>query len=95
LSGAAAPERIDVVLHRLCLTKSRNEAKTACDAGAVSLDGRKARPSDDVRAGQRLEVRYPGRTLEVELLEMPGKSTSKKAAKEMYRVLREERTPPL
>ncbi|HEV2149390.1 MAG TPA: S4 domain-containing protein [Longimicrobiaceae bacterium] len=84
--------RLDVLLHRLCLTRSRNEAKTACDAGAVSLNGRKARPADEVVPGARLEVRYPARTLELELEVLPGKSTSKKAAKEMYRVLREERT---
>ena len=85
--------RIDVLLHRLCLTRSRNEAKSACDAGAVSLNGRKARAADAVLPGARLEVRWPARTLEMELLELPGKSVSKKAAKELYRVLREERTP--
>ena len=83
--------RVDVLLHRLCLTRSRSEAKAACEAGAVMLDGRKARPSDTVPVGRRIEIRYPGRTLEMELLEMPGKSVSKKAAKELYRVIREER----
>jgi ribosomal 50S subunit-recycling heat shock protein len=84
--------RMDVLLHRLCLTRSRNEAKTACDAGAVSLNGKKARAADAVLPGARVEVRWPARTLELELLELPGKSVSKKAAKELYRVLREERT---
>ncbi len=83
---------MDVLLHRLCLTRSRNEAKTACDAGAVSLNGKKARAADAVLPGARVEVRWPARTLELELLELPGKSVSKKAAKELYRVLREERT---
>jgi ribosomal 50S subunit-recycling heat shock protein len=84
--------RIDVLLHRLCLTRSRNEAKSACDAGAVSLNGKKARAADAVLPGARVEVRWPARTLEMELLELPGKSVSRKAAKELYRVLREERT---
>ena len=85
--------RIDVLLHRLCLTRSRNEAKSACDAGAVSLNGKKARAADAVLPGARVEVRWPARTLEMELLELPGKSVSRKAARELYRVLREERTP--
>lgn len=85
--------RVDVLLHRLCLTRSRNEAKTACEAGAVSLNGRNARPSDAVLPGARIEVRYPARTLELELVELPGKNVSKKAARDLYRVLREERTP--
>jgi ribosome-associated heat shock protein Hsp15 len=83
--------RLDVLLHRLCLTRSRNEAKTACEAGAVTLNGRKGRPADAVLPGARIEVRYPARTLELELAELPGKSTSKKAAREMYRTLRDER----
>jgi ribosome-associated heat shock protein Hsp15 len=84
------PLRLDLLLHRLCLTRSRSEAKTACEAGAVSLDGRPGRPADAVVPGRRVVVRYPGRTLEVEVLTLPGKSTSKKAAREMYRVVRDE-----
>ena len=89
------PLRLDVLLHRLCLTRSRNEAKTACEAGAVFLDSRPARASDIVSTGLRVEIRYPSRTLEVELKELPVKGTSKKAAREMYRVLREERGPSI
>ncbi|HEX2091582.1 MAG TPA: S4 domain-containing protein, partial [Longimicrobiaceae bacterium] len=69
--------RIDVLLHRLCLTRSRNEAKTACEAGAVTLNGRSARASDGVAPGARIVIRYPARTLEIELGELPGKNTSR------------------
>jgi len=86
-----SPLRIDVLLHRLCLTRSRSEAKAACEAGAVAIDGKPARPSDAVPPGRRIEIRYPSRTLEVELLQTPPKGTSKKAARELYRILREER----
>jgi ribosomal 50S subunit-recycling heat shock protein len=89
--SAAEALRVDVLLHRLCLTRSRSEAKTACEAGAVWLDGRKARASDTMVAGRRIEIRYPSRTLEVELLAVPGKNVSKQAARELYRVLRDER----
>ena len=84
--------RADVLLHRLCLTRSRSEAKAACESGAVKVDGKPARPSDAVPSGKRIEVRYPSRTLELELLATPGKSTSKQKARELYRVLREEKT---
>ncbi len=83
--------RLDRALHRLCLTRSRSEARTACLAGAVTLDGRPARPSDTVAPGSRLALRTPGRLLEVELAELPGKNVSKKSARELYRVLRDER----
>jgi ribosomal 50S subunit-recycling heat shock protein len=87
--------RADVLLHRLCLTRSRSEAKAACEAGAVLLNGRAARASDPVPPGRVVEVRYPGRTLELELLSTPGKSTSRQAAREHYRVVRDERAEPL
>lgn len=89
------PLRMDVLLHRLCLTRSRNEAKTACDAGAVTLNTRPARASDSVAPGARIAIAYPWRLLELELLELPGKSTSRKAAREMYRVLRDEKREPV
>lgn len=82
--------RTDVLLHRLCITKSRNEAKTACDQGAVLLDGRPARASQEVRPGQTLTVRFPRRLLEFELLALPPKSTSRQQARELYRTLRDE-----
>lgn len=85
------PLRVDVVLDRLCLTRSRSEAKQACDAGAVWLDGKPAKASHTAGAGQRIRIRFPHRTLEIELLALPGKSTSKKAAKELYLVVRDER----
>ena len=91
MSEAAAPLRVDVLLHRLCLTKSRSEAKAACEAGAVTVDGKKARASDFAAAGKRITVKYPARLLEVELLELPGKSVSKKAARDLYRILRDEK----
>jgi ribosomal 50S subunit-recycling heat shock protein len=83
--------RVDLLLHRLCLTRSRSEAKHACDAGAVLVDGRPAKASLEVVPGQRVSIRYPRRTLEIELLDrLPPKSTSRKQSRELYRVLRDE-----
>jgi ribosomal 50S subunit-recycling heat shock protein len=90
MAEGAEPLRLDVALHRLCLTRSRSEAKTACEADAVTLDGLPARPSDTVSPGRRIAIRYPRRVLELELLALPGKSTSKAQARELYRVIRDE-----
>lgn len=87
--------RVDVLLHRLCLTRSRSEAKAACDSGAVLVDGVNARASREVSPGAAIAIRFPRRTLELELLELPGKSTSRKAARDLYRVVRDEPTAAL
>jgi ribosomal 50S subunit-recycling heat shock protein len=55
------------------------------------VDGKRAKASDTVQAGKRIVVKYPSRLLEVELLELPGKSVSKKAARDLYRVLKDEK----
>ena len=88
-----APLRVDVALDRLCLTRSRNEAKVACDAGAVLVDGKPVRASHLVSAGDVVTIRFPLRTLELRIEAIPPKSISKKAARELYTVVREERTP--
>ena len=87
------PLRVDVVLDRLCLTRSRSEAKNACDAGAVLVDGAPAKPSHLLSGGETIALRFPARTLEIALDALPPKSVSKKAARDLYRVLRDEPTP--
>ena len=82
--------RLDVLLHRLCLTRSRSEAKAACDSGAVLVDGAAARASREVMPGAEVTIQFPRRVLQLRLLALPGKSTSKKMARELYEVLRDE-----
>ena len=84
-------ERLDVALNRLCLTRSRSEAKNACESGAILVDGRPARPSDLVRAEQVITLRFRQRLVDIRLLAVPERAISKKAAKEMYQVLRDDR----
>ena len=92
----SSPEalRVDVLLHRLCLTRSRSEAQAACDSGAVLVDGAAARASREVSPGAVVTIRFPRRTLEVAIEELPPKSTSRKAAREMYRVVRDAAAEP-
>ena len=82
--------RLDVALDRLCLTRSRNEAKSACDSGAVSHNGSPAKPSQTVSPGDLVELRFARRVLEIRLIDLPPKSISKKAARDLYEVVRDE-----
>jgi ribosomal 50S subunit-recycling heat shock protein len=83
--------RVDVALKRLLLVKSRVEGKEACDVGAVFINGKPAKASAEVAAGDRLRIDYARRTLEVELLGDIGRSVSRAQAKTLYRVLRDEK----
>jgi ribosomal 50S subunit-recycling heat shock protein len=85
--------RIDLVLKRLLIVKSRSEAKEACDVGAVRVNGKPVNASHEVRPGDRIRVDFAHRTLEVELLDEIGKNVSRAQAKSLYRVERDERVP--
>lgn len=81
--------RIDLLLKALCLAKTRSQARKGCDAGRVTLNGARAKPSAEARAGDVVEIRYPRKVLAVEVLETPPGQISRRDAARYYRVLRE------
>jgi ribosomal 50S subunit-recycling heat shock protein len=84
--------RVDLVLKRLLLVKSRTEGKEACDVGAVTVNGKRVKASAEVELGDRIRLDYAHRSLEIELLENIGKNVSRASAKTLYRVLSDEVT---
>jgi ribosomal 50S subunit-recycling heat shock protein len=81
--------RIDVLLHALCLFKTRSQASRACAEGRVWLNGTPARASREVHAGDRIRFRDALGRLEqeVEVLEVPVAPVSRAQAREMVRTL--------
>jgi ribosome-associated heat shock protein Hsp15 len=76
--------RLDLLLFELRLFKSRTQAAVACQAGEVLVNGADAKPSREVRAGDRLRFTgEPARSLEI--VELPRRSMSKAAARLCYR----------
>ncbi|HEX6809056.1 MAG TPA: S4 domain-containing protein [Gemmatimonadaceae bacterium] len=84
---------MDLALKRLLLVRSRSEGKEACDVGAVTVNGARAKASTEVRAGDRIGIEYSNRSLELELTGDIGGNVSRAQAKTLYRVLRDDRTP--
>jgi len=82
--------RLDLFLKRACLVKHRSEAKRACDNGIVSVDGQRAKASKPIAPRQRVCVAFLDRLLEVEILSLPVKNVSRAAAKELYRIVKDE-----
>jgi ribosome-associated heat shock protein Hsp15 len=48
--------RLDVWLDVTCLFKTRSEAKRACEAGKVDVNGQSVKPHRDIKAGDELEI---------------------------------------
>ena len=62
--------RLDKYLKVVRLIKRRTVANEACDAGKVSVNGRPARASYDVKAGDQISLRFGQRTVTVEVLDV-------------------------
>jgi ribosomal 50S subunit-recycling heat shock protein len=82
--------RLDSFLSDARLIKRRTQAKKACEAGLVLLDGHKAKPGKEIKEGQIITINFARRILEVRILEIPFRSVRKEEAKNLYAVVREE-----
>jgi ribosomal 50S subunit-recycling heat shock protein len=82
--------RIDKFLKVSRIVKRRTVAKDICGAGRVRLNGRPAKAGSELNVGDKLEIGYGPRLLEVEVKELRENVPAKEAAT-LYAVLREER----
>lgn len=76
--------RLDKYLKISRLIKRRTVANEACDNGRVTVNGRPAKASYDVKPGDKMEIRFGERVLAVEVLEVSD-HVSKNDASAMYR----------
>ena len=60
--------RLDKYLKVSRLIKRRTVANEACDNGLISVNGKPARASYDVKVGDRITLRFGIRTITVEVL---------------------------
>jgi ribosomal 50S subunit-recycling heat shock protein len=78
--------RLDKFLKVSRIIKRRTVANEACDGAHVSVNGRSAKASYDVKVGDIIEVAFGSRTLRIRVLTIM--DTTKKAdAPAMYEVL--------
>ena len=82
--------RLDVFLRNAGLYKRRSEARAACDAGCVSVEGHPARAGRSLRVGELLTLDTERLLLEVEVLELPPRPVARSRRQECYQVRRRE-----
>ena len=76
--------RLDKYLKVSRLIKRRTVANEACDHTRVSVNGRPAKASYDVKVGDRIEIQFGARTVAVEVLQV-AENVRKDDAVGMYR----------
>ena len=78
--------RLDKYLKVSRLIKRRTVANEACDAGRVLVNGKPARASLSVEAGDILEIQFGTKPVKVEILDVQ-ETVRKENASEMFRYL--------
>ncbi|MGI5984466.1 MAG: RNA-binding S4 domain-containing protein [Clostridiales bacterium] len=76
--------RLDKYLKVSRLIKRRTIANEACDGERVSVNGKVAKASYDVKVGDVIEIRFGQRTLKVEVMAV-AEAIGKADAPAMYR----------
>ncbi len=80
--------RLDLYLKMSRLVPRRSGAKDLCDAGEVSVNGQTAKAGREVHLGDRITLLLTSREITVEVLCLPaGRSVSKAAARDLFRVI--------
>ena len=72
--------RLDKYLKVTRLIKRRTIANEACDAGRISVNGKPARASYDVKVGDVLEINLGSKPLKVKVLEVIEYATKETAS---------------
>ena len=78
--------RLDKYLKVSRIIKRRTVANDACDAAHVSVNGKPAKASYDVKENDIIEIAFGARTLRVKVLNIKD-STKKADAADMYEVM--------
>ena len=83
--------RLDLFLKASRLIVRRSEAQAMCDAGAVRVNGTKAKSSKEVKVRDEIEIKRRSRLTKVVVREIPAvKQLSKAASPTLYQLIEEK-----
>ena len=77
--------RLDKYLKVSRVIKRRTVAAEACTAGRVELNGKTAKPSQEVKQGDLIAIRFGDKTTKIEVLDVK-EVVRKEEASAMYRI---------
>ncbi|MDX9871994.1 MAG: RNA-binding S4 domain-containing protein [Clostridia bacterium] len=78
--------RLDKFMKVSRLIKRRTVAKDVSEAGRISVNGKVAKPSTEVKAGDILKIGFGAKEIQVEILEIK-ETIAANDAKNLYRVI--------
>jgi len=81
--------RLDKYLKVSRLIKRRTVANEVTAKGRVSINGKVAKPSSEVKEGDKLKLEYYNKTLIAEVVKVPARNVSIQESKTLYKVIQE------
>ncbi|NLY44475.1 MAG: RNA-binding S4 domain-containing protein [Tissierella sp.] len=78
--------RIDKYLKNSRIIKRRTVAKEACEQGRVLINEKQAKPGDEVKVSDIIEIKFGSGTMKIEVA-MIKENVSKDDADKMYKTL--------
>ncbi|MCF7919035.1 MAG: RNA-binding protein [Candidatus Cloacimonetes bacterium] len=85
--------RVDQLLNKLCLFKTRSMAKKACDLDLVSINGKVSKASAEVRDADEIRYTVYNWQYTVRIVKVPEGNVSKATAGEYYELLKKKQKP--
>jgi ribosome-associated heat shock protein Hsp15 len=82
--------RIDVLLNKLCIVKTRNIAKNACDKGVIIVNGKQAKASQEIKIDDIIECNMFGYKTIFKIKKITEGNIAKKDVLEYYEILSRE-----
>ncbi|MFH0779090.1 MAG: RNA-binding S4 domain-containing protein [Candidatus Eisenbacteria bacterium] len=79
--------RIDLFLKKVCIAKSRSFAAKLCEDGGVTVNGRVAKSSKEVKPGDEVSVNLPTKELVFSIVALPEENVSKARALTFYSLI--------
>ncbi|MBV4426233.1 RNA-binding S4 domain-containing protein [Clostridium tyrobutyricum] len=81
--------RLDKYLKVSRIIKRRTVAKESCEGNRISINGKIAKPSTEIKEGDIVEIRYANSTLKVRVLNVK-QHVTKEEAQNMYEIILEK-----
>jgi ribosome-associated heat shock protein Hsp15 len=84
-AGSLVSVRLDFWLDVACIYPTRSQAKAACEGGKVDVNGARAKPHREIRAGDRISLSgREGRRRELIVRGLAERSIPKAEARKLY-----------
>ncbi len=82
--------RLDKFLKIALIFKTRSSGEKSIEQGSVLVNGKVAKASTNIKVGDIITIKFPFKSTTYKVLQIVEKNVSKKEAKELYEIIKEE-----